>query len=307
MNPYIILVIQLLLSGGNYIIANAAAQTIPPPNLTFLRTIISGIVFLLYTLYARLPFRYKGRDLTLLIFLGLISVTLNQFVFLYGMKYTTATEGALFYALTPIFVMLLSRKYLNEKITTTKIAGTAMAFTGVVVVILSKGSFADNGFHLQLEHVKGDALIFVAVVSWATYTTLGRKLIIEYGAINATVFTALFGTIIYAPIGVWSSVGYNYGGLSGGQWMQVLYLSLGTSIAGYVLWYYALGKIEASKVAVFTNGQPVITAIMAYLFLDQGLSVAFAVGAVITIGGVVITQYERSKAKEQKSKTHFKG
>jgi drug/metabolite transporter (DMT)-like permease len=292
MNPYIILFIQLLLSGGNYIISNAATQTIPPPNLTFLRSVISGSVYLLYMFYARMSFKYKGRDLTLLLFLSLISVSLNQFVFLYGMKYTTATEGALFYALTPIFVLLLSRRYLNEKITLAKVIGMAMAFIGVVVVVLSKGSLGENGFHLNISHIKGDVLIFFAVIAWATYTALGRKLVVKYGAMNSTVFTALIGTVMFAPVGIYSSIGYNYTALSGGQWMEILYLSLGTSVAGYVLWYYALGKIEASKVAVFTNGQPVVTAILAYIFLKQGITVAFSIGALITIGGVVITQMD---------------
>lgn len=297
MNPYIILFIQLLLSGGNYIIANAATQTIPPPNLTFLRTIISGIVYLLYMFYAQLPFRYRGRELALLLFLSFISVSLNQFVFLYGMKYTTATEGALLYALTPIFVMILSRKYLNEKITLAKVAGTTMAFIGVVTVVLSKGSFEGNMFHLETSHIKGDILIIIAVMAWATFTALGRKLVVHHGAINSTVFTALIGTAMFAPVGIWSSIGYRYSALSSGQWMEVLYLSLGTSIAGYVLWYYALGKIEASKVAVFTNGQPVITAILAYVFLKQGITMAFALGAMVTIGGVIITQMEMGKRK----------
>ena len=74
--------------------------------------------------------------------------------------------------------------------------------------------------------------------------------------------------------------------------MEVFYLALGTSIAGYVLWYFALSKIEASKVAVFTNGQPVTTAILAYIFLGQGISLTFALGALVTIGGVVITQLD---------------
>ena len=241
-------------------------------------------------LYATLPFRYKGRDLTLLLFLSLVSVSLNQFGFLYGMKYTTATEGALLYALTPIFVMLLSRTYLKEKITFTKIAGAIMAFTGVVVIVLSKGSFKENGNHFGISHLKGDTFILLAVMAWATYTALGRRLVIRYGAINSTVFTALIGTAMFAPIGIWSSVGYKYSSLSGGQWVEVLYLSLGTSIAGYVLWYYALGKIEASKVAVFTNGQPVVTAILAYIFLRQGITLMFAAGALVTIVGVVVTQ-----------------
>jgi len=296
-NPYVILCIQLLLSGGNYIIANSATQTIPPVNLTFLRTVISGIIYLLYMFYAGLPFKYKGRDLTLLLFLSLLSVSLNQLGFLYGMKYTTATEGALLYAITPVIVLFLSRAYLKEKITFTRIVGAILAFAGVVIIVLSKGSLGENGTRPGSTHLKGDLLIFMAVIAWAIYTALGRKLVVKYGAINSTVFTALIGSAMFAPVGIWTSVGYNYLSLTSGQWMEVLYLSLGTSIAGYVLWYYALSKIEASKVAVFTNGQPVVTAILAYVFLGQGITLTFALAALVTISGVVITQLDFFKKR----------
>ncbi len=286
MNPYIVLVFQILLSSGTYIIANAATQTIPPANLTFLRTLISGVVYVLYMTYAGMPFKYKGRELTLLLVLGFLAVPINQFAFLYGIKFTTATEAALLYATTPVLVLLVSRAYLKEKITPSKIIGTVLAFSGVAVIVLEKGA------HIGISHLKGDFFVFMAVISWTLYTTLGRKLVLRHGVLNTTIFTALIGSLMFAPIGIWSSIGYGYLSLSGGQWMEVFYLALGTSIAGYVLWYFALSKIEASKVAVFTNGQPVTTAILAYIFLGQGISLTFALGALVTIGGVVITQLD---------------
>ena len=301
MNPYIVLVIQLFLSGLNYIIANAATQSIPPANLTFLRTIISGVVYLSYFFYAGLPFKFRGRDLRLLLFLSFISVSFNQFGFLYGMKYTTATEAAILYTLTPVFIMFLSRTYLSEKITAPKILGAIMALGGATFTVLSRVTPAQGDMHFGFDHFKGDIFILIAVMAWGTYTTLGRKLIVKHGAINSTVFTALIGTAMFAPVGIYSSVGYNYFSLSGGLWAEVLFLSLGTSVAGYVLWYYALGKIEASKVAVFINGQPVITAILAYIFLGQGITAMFAAGAIVTIAGVIITQVDSRKKVGQVS------
>ncbi len=286
MNPYIILVVQILFSSGTYIIANAATQTVPAANLTFLRTIISGVVYLVYLLYARLPFRYRGRDLALLLILGFLSVPINQFAFLYGVKYTTATEAAILYSTTPILVLIVSSIYLKERITLPKIAGTLMAFIGVAAIVLEKG------LRIGISHLKGDIFVFLAVIAWTLYTTLGRKLILRHGAINSTIYTALIGSAMFLPIGIWSSFGYNYSSLSTGQWGEIVYLSLITSIVGYVLWYYALGKIEASRVAVFTNGQPVTTAILAYIFLGQGISLTFAFGAAVTIGGVVVTQLD---------------
>ncbi len=286
MNPYIILVIQILFSSGTYIIANAATQTIPAANLTFLRTIVSGVVYLAYLYYARLPFRYKGKDLALLLVLGFLSVPINQFAFLYGMRYTTATEAAILYSTTPVLVLLVSSIYLKERITFLKIAGTVMAFVGVATIIL------DKGIRVGVSHIKGDLFVFLAVIAWTLYTTFGRKLVLKHGAINSTVFTGLVGSAMFLPVGIWSSIGFSYSRLSGGQWMEIMYLSLITSIAGYVLWYYALGKIEASRVAVFTNGQPVMTAVLAYLFLGQGISLTFAFGALVTISGVIVTQLD---------------
>ncbi len=296
MNPYIILIIQLLLSSGTHIIANSATQTIPPTNLTFLRTLISGIPYLCFVFYARLPFKYRGRDLAILLLLAFLSVPINQFVFLYGIKYTTATDASLMYATTPVMVLLISRVYLNEKITFIKIIGTILAFTGVLVIVL------ENGFHIGVSHVKGDAFVFAGVIAWAFYTTLGRKVVLKHGAVNTTIYAALIGSLMFAPFGIWSSIGYGYTSLSSGQWLEILYLGLGTSVAGYILWYSALSKIEASKVAVFTNGQPVMTAVLAYIFLGQRITLIFALGAIITISGVFIAQIDRVRKLQRISR-----
>ena len=146
--------------------------------------------------------------------------------------------------------------------------------------------------------MKGDFFVFIAVLAWSHYIVLGRKVILKYGALNSTIFAALAGSAMFLPIGLWSSVGYSYSSISGSLWLEVIYLSIITSIVGYILWYSALSKIEASKVAVFANGQPVVTAILGYIFLKQGISLAFTVGAVTTIAGVLITQL-RQKSKVQ--------
>lgn len=284
MNPYIILIIQIFFSSGTYIIANAATQSIPAANLTFIRAVISGTIYLLYLWYARLQFKYRDRDLILLLILGFLSVPINQFAFLYGVRYTTATEAAILYSTTPVFVLLFSGVYLKERITAAKVIGTLLAFGGVVVIVL------ENGVGIGLSHLEGDLFVFIAVIAWTLYTVLGRKLILKHGALNSTIYTALIGSAMFMPVGIWSSFGYSYTALTGGQWMEILYLSLITSIVGYVLWYAALSKIEASKAAVFSNGQPVVTAILGYIFLGQGISLTFASGAVATIAGVFITQ-----------------
>lgn len=291
MNPYVILVLQILLSGGTHVVAKAATNSVPPAVLTFLRTLISSAFYIAYIIYAKLPFKYRGKDLAFICFLGLISVPVNQFIFLYGIKRTTATNAALLYSLTPVIVMFISHFYLKEKITLTKALGALMALSGVIIII------AEKGVTFGLTYIKGDILVFTAVIAWALYTVLGKNLVVKHGAINTTIYSALIGSIVFSPFGIAASMNYRYSEISAGTWIEIIYLGIITSIVGYVLWYYALSKIEASKVAVFTNGQPIATAILSAIFLGQVITTTFIVGAIITITGVFITQRNPSSNK----------
>ena len=64
---------------------------------------------------------------------------------------------------------------------------------------------------------------------------------------------------MFLPIGIVNTVRFDYASLTWGHWGGLLYLSLGTSIFAYFLWYYALERVEASKVSIFSNLQPVLT------------------------------------------------
>lgn len=79
-------------------------------------------------------------------------------------------------------------------------------------------------------------------------------------------------------------------GVNAAHWAGILYLGVGTSIFGYMLWYYALGRIEASKLAVFANGQPIVATLLALIFLDYTITSTFLFGGIVTIAGVILTQ-----------------
>jgi drug/metabolite transporter (DMT)-like permease len=73
-------------------------------------------------------------------------------------------------------------------------------------------------------------------------------------------------------------------------WIGLVYLGLITSVVSYLLWFHALSMKEPSRVAIATNGQPVATAILAWIFYGQAITPAFAVGAALVLGGVLLTQ-----------------
>ena len=73
-------------------------------------------------------------------------------------------------------------------------------------------------------------------------------------------------------------------------WLGVAYLDLVTSVVAYLLWYWALAHLPAARVAVFTNLQPVATAVLAHVFLGEHVTPQFIGGALVVISGVVLAQ-----------------
>ena len=69
-------------------------------------------------------------------------------------------------------------------------------------------------------------------------------------------------------------------------WGGILYLAVGTSVVAYALWFYALRRLEASKVAITTNAQPVLTSAVSYFLFHERFGPAFFAGAALILFGV---------------------
>jgi drug/metabolite transporter (DMT)-like permease len=221
----------------------------------------------------------------MILLLSFLAIYLNQFVFLYSLKFTTPANASLLYATTPAMVLILSYFFFNEKLTLVKSLGIGIALVGILLVVF------DRGIDLKSEYTIGNLMLIGAVFSWTLYTVLGKKLIMKYGAFKTSSATMILGSVIFLPLGMFGVANFDFSYLSTVDVGGILYLGLGTSILGYGLWYYALGKIDTSKVAIFTNLQPVITTILAVVLLGQTITPIFVIGGVIAICGVVLTQF----------------
>ena len=216
--------------------------------------------------------------------LSFIVIPLNQFLFLYGIKYTTAANASLLYATTPVLVLVFSHLMLGERLTKQKTAGVAIAFTGVAVIVF------EHGVSLSSEYTSGNIIMFIAVVAWSLYTIQGRPMVIKYGAFHVAALSMIGGMLLFLPLGIYGISRFDLSTLTAARWYGILYLGLGTSVVSYFLWYYALGKLETTKVAIFANAQPVVTSVLAYFFFHQVISGHFVAGAAVTLFGVVPTE-----------------
>jgi len=132
-------------------------------------------------------------------------------------------------------------------------------------------------------------LILVAVTAWVLFTDLGKQLIPTYGSTRMTAWTMVAGALWVLPLLATLRVDM-LAHASGVTWACLGYLGIITSVISYLLWYFALSRLEASKVAVFSNLQPVFTALAALALLHEPIHWELMVGGALVLIGVRLTQ-----------------
>lgn len=287
---YAALGFQVLISSGTYLAAKRAMTELSPFTVVLWRFLVCGAAFVVLLALMpgrRVPPRGAWKRVALL---GLMGGPVNQTLFFSGLSRSTASHAALFYALTPLGVYVASLMLGRERASSRTTAGILTALMGVVVLLLGRGLASARGT------LEGDLLILAAVMAWVVYTTEGRSLATEHGPLRATAWAMTVATLLQLPLipfvlepgQVWAASAAAKG--------SIVYLGLMTSVVAYLLWSYALSKVPASRVAIFSNLQPAVTALVAWLFLDEALHWELALGGALVLVGVRLTQTAPMKA-----------
>ena len=279
-----ILVFQQVLGALTFPIAKYGLAIIEPFTFAFYRFVLSALVLLGVTRFRSRTPPIEKKDYWKIIGLGLLAIPLNQSAYLFGQKLTGAGHGALLYATAPIWIFLGGLVYLKEKFAARRVVGVVLGLMGVTIIMTS------GAIELGPKYLLGDVIIFIAVLAWSAFTILGRPLVLKYGAFRVTAYALASGSAMYFPFGFYRAVIFDYNSTHLGAWLTVVYAALGVSVAAYVLWCWLLKYMEATKIAVFHNLQPVVASGAAFIFLNEPIGWPFIIGGIIVLSGVIITE-----------------
>ena len=271
---------------GSFIVVDIATQEINPVDLGFLRFLVATPLLILIALLRKKPLRLPKKELPWLVVLGLTGVTFLYLFQFIGIDYTDASTASVLINTNVIFIAILSGMFLHEALTKKRIAGIALSFIGVFVIMFSDMSKQELAFSNLF--IIGCILMLLSALCWALYSFVGKRLLKTYDGLVITTYAFAFGTVLYLPFVAFDIVPVLLQTSLNG-WLAVLYLALICSIFGYLGWYYALKHTDASKAAVFLNFIPLFTILMSFL-LGASLTVFFLLGAGLIIYGVYLTQ-----------------
>ncbi|UCE24309.1 MAG: DMT family transporter [Candidatus Zixiibacteriota bacterium] len=279
-----VLLMQQTLGGITFPVAKFGLTYIEPFTFAFFRFVLSSIVLLAISGLTRHRVAVERGDYWKLVGLGILIIPFNQAMYLVGQSLTGAGHGSLLFATVPVWILIGAMFKLREKPSLWRIVGIVVAMSGVIIVMTA------GAVRISTEYLWGDLIILIAVLAWAYYTVLGKPLVRKYGAIRVTAYALASGSAVYFPFGLYMALKMDYSAVPIAAWASVAYVALGVSVGAYVLWYWVLKYMEASRIAVFHNMQPLIASAVAYVWLDEPLGLPFIIGGTIALAGVIIAE-----------------
>ena len=279
--------LAVIIWGTNYSIAKRALVEIDPFAVAFARA-AAGVVFFGALLAVR---RRRGSVVANLaaglrraLPLGLTGIFANQLFFMTGLHRTSAAHSAILIGLLPVFVLLLSSALHQERILAPRLAGILIAFAGVTLIAL------EHGVAFEAPSLAGDLLTMCGVLAFAGYTVWGKPVLKEYGPYDATALAFLTGGALILIVTLPAALRQDWAAVTPGAAACLGFVVIFSTIVAYILYYEAVSRLEPSKVAAFMYLQPIVAAIVAYVFLGERFSAAFLAGGILVLGGVLIAE-----------------
>ncbi len=255
-------------------------ESVPPGSLSLARLLIM-VLALLVLMKGRLPRLPTRRQWPLIVaggaaWFGVYNLALNE-----SERRIDAATAALLVQIGPILVGLLAAVFLGERLTRWLVTGMAVGFGGVVLIGHATSS-GDNG------DLVGVLLAVVAAITFAIGVLTQKKLLPTIRPLDLTFWYAVVGAAVCLP---WSGelVGV-LGDASADTIWWILYLGIFPSAIAFTTWAFALSHADAGKFAQSTFLVPFVTALMAWLLLDEVPPLLSFVGGALCIAGVLLAR-----------------
>jgi len=249
-----------------------------PGEVAFARLLLGSVCFVLWMRIRRLPFPPLSAWPPLL-GLGVIGLSVYHLCLNYAETRIASGTAAIIIALAPAATAAASALWLRERLSGRALVGLAIALAGVVLVVLTSGN--DVSFQPKA------ALVLVSVLATSAYFTLQKPFSARYGAEAVTTVTILGGALGTLPFGI----GLPHALLTAphARIAALVWLGLAPTFLGYLTWNMALHRASVTKVSSFIYSGTPLALLISWVWLGERPGWMTLVGAVIVVGGVVLT------------------
>lgn len=274
-------IIIAALGGAIPTFSKMSLAVFPPFTFVLLRFIAAALI--LIPLMIRAKHVVKKGDIVPMVLISLFG-TGNVVFFAFGVRQTTATVSQILYAAVPIIATILSLMILKTSISKQKLFGVLIGFIGVIAIILGpNGGKSNNAFGT----IMGNLLVLLAVISYAMYTVLSKKLQEKSSPLTITtmmVITTIIVQSFLVPVDIskYQEVATK---ISIPSILGIIYVGVVGTAIYFLLYQKVIQKANPLYASMIFYLQPIFTFIWSFILLGERLTINIIIGSIVALIG----------------------
>jgi len=274
----------VLIWGANFSFMKMALAEIPGLSFAGLRFTLAAMILLAVLQWREGSIGAPREAWWPLIWMGVLSNTLYQVFFMYGLTHTSVANASLIIATTPLLVAFLGAATGIEALRRPVVTGGLLGFAGVAFILAGKGAALGVG------GLAGDAAILGATLCWAIFTLGVRALRVRISTLRLTALTMVTGAPGLLLLGGPGLLTLDWGTLSARAWTGVAYSTLLAIVVSYILWNNGVRVVGSGRTAIFNSMIPLIAMLVAWPLLGEHPRPIQIGGAVLIVSGVLLSR-----------------
>lgn len=278
-------VIDILLSAILFstmeVALKVASFGIDPFQMTFIRFLIGGLCLLPFAMkeIKKREITFVKSDYTYLLLIGILNIVISMSFFQFGVMNTKASIAAVIFCTNPMFTMFFAHFLTDEKMNRRKALALLVSIIGLLFIM--------NPFNLNGADVKGMLLSFSSALTFGLYSAVGKKRIHKLGGLAQTSISFIFGSLALLVILIITKRPI-ISGIHSSEILLLLYICIAVTGLGYLFYFMAMEKSNASVASLVFFVKPAIAPIFAVVLLREVIKINLFFGiAFILVGSYI--------------------
>jgi drug/metabolite transporter (DMT)-like permease len=282
--------ILCLIWGSTWLVIKVGYGGLGPFNVAAVRFFIAGAVLMPLVPLVGAKWPSKGTEWALVAWVGLVLFAADYGLIYWGEQYLDSGMTSILFALLPLVTIGLAHLYVpGDRITARKLAGTVLAFVGIVALFGDRVRLDPTGLQPMLAIVASTVCAAAAGVASKRH---GGDL--HPAALNAPAM--LIGAAALAVVSIAAGDGLLLPE-DAATWGAVMYLAIAGSVVTFLVYFTLLKTWTVTSLSFISVITPAIALILGFVFLDERPTLWTWVGATLILGGVTLALSEGQSSK----------
>ena len=210
---------------------------------------------------------------------GGIALGADIVLFFSAIKATSVVNATIIGSLQPILVGVVAARFFGEQIKSRDALWSLVALAGAFVVVRSAAAS-------DVTSLRGDLLALGAMFSWSAYFIASKESRSHLTSTEFTAGTSFWTAVICLSIGL--PLGQDLSWPTAVNWGWLALMIVGSGIIGHTLMNWSLQRIPLWVGSTFTLFIPVASTALAWLILDEHITLLQAVAMTCVIAALAM-------------------